>query len=78
MGKLTSKGKRKIKMGTHPQTNMISKQAITERGENECRIWKTHMRSSHHGAAKMNPTRNHEVTGLIPDLAQWVQNLALP
>ena len=25
-----------------------------------------------------NPTRNHEVVGLVPDLAQWVKDLALP
>ena len=29
------------------------------------------------GAAEMNPTRNHEVVGLIPDLAQWIRDLAL-
>ena len=33
--------------------------------------------SSCHGAAKMNPTRNHEVSGLIPGLTQWVKDLAL-
>ena len=25
-----------------------------------------------------NPTRNREVSGSIPDLAQWVKDLALP
>ena len=35
-------------------------------------------RSSHRGAAEMDPTRNHEVAGSIPGLPQWVKGLALP
>ena len=38
-----------------------------------CDCW-----SSCHGTAEANLTRNHEVVGLIPDLAQWVQDPALP
>ena len=30
------------------------------------------------GAAEMNLTRNHEVMGLFPGLAQWIKDLALP
>ena len=30
------------------------------------------------GAAEMNSTRNHEVEGLTPGFAQWVQDPVLP
>ena len=35
-------------------------------------------RSSRLGTLEMNLTRNDEVAGLIPGLAQWVKNPALP
>ena len=31
-----------------------------------------------HGVAETNPTGNHEVVGLIPELADWIKDLALP
>ena len=34
-------------------------------------------RSAHGGAEETNPTRNHEVAGLIPGLAQRVKELVL-
>ena len=34
--------------------------------------------SSHRGAVETNLTRNHGVVGLIPSLAQWVKDPALP
>ena len=34
--------------------------------------------SSRHGAAEMNPTRNHEVAASTPGLTQWVKNVVLP
>ena len=34
--------------------------------------------SSHHGTAETNLTRNPEVVSLIPGLAQWIKDPALP
>ena len=34
--------------------------------------------SSRRGSVLTNPTRSHEVAGLIPGLTQWVKDLALP
>ena len=36
------------------------------------------LRSSHHGSVVNKPVSIHEDMGLIPSLAQWVKDLALP
>ena len=37
----------------------------------------THTQTTTTGTVETNPTRNHEVLGSIPGLAQWVKDLPL-
>ena len=39
--------------------------------------FKMYSQSSHFGAEEMNLTRNHEVVGSIPGIAQWVKDPAI-
>ena len=53
------------------------------RGENDVLFSKStdlniNLGSSHLGTVEANPTRNHEVVGLIPGPAQWAKDPALP
>ena len=45
---------------------------LTVRDGRDLGVFKIMSWSSHRGAAEMNQTRNHEVEGLIPGLAQRV------
>jgi len=60
---------------------MKKKEVIVTRLHRNNKIYssfkKRKIRSSCPGAAERNPTRNREVVGLIPGLAQWVKDLAL-
>ena len=48
------------------------------RGNHYLHVLEVKNGSSHHGAVETTPTRNDEVAGLIPGLAQRVKDPVLP
>ena len=54
------------------------KECRCKKREKKVQIQKLTYRSSHSGSAVMSPTSIHEDVGLIPGLAQWFKNPALP
>ena len=58
---------------------LISSQTLGEKRNcwgNRGSIKNYMIESSHHGSMEMHPTRNNEVAGSIPGLAQWVKDQA--
>ena len=53
---------------TDPRSSINSNQQKNEKHYNQIAL-KKWWGSSRHGEAEMNPTRNHEVAGSIPELA---------
>ena len=58
-------------------TNLLKWKYIFRKGERglTCVQVKKRAWSSYGGTVEMNPTRNHEVSGSIPGLTQWVKDL---
>ena len=70
--------KNKTKKKYHKLETRVRCYLLKSRGRIIRRQKSPQLRSSHCGSVEMNLTSIHEDAGSIPDLTQWVKDLALP
>ena len=66
MEKLTSKGKRTIKVENHPHTNIISKPVIIRGQEYKCRIFEMYLKLRDQQLKRKKKKKTVEINSWVP------------